>query len=108
MNEKRYFIFTFGKTKIAHAFPSLLRAVTGFENKIEEAYISLDFCLQNGFKEVTEDEFLKVYNEAHSNLTVRYHNQFSTENQFIKNEFFYNFTSVLDILVFPNASSAFS
>ena len=86
MNEKRYFIFTFGKTKIAQAFPSRLRAVTGFENKIEEAHISPDFCLQNNFEEVTEEEFLKVYQEAHSNLTVRYHNQFPTENQFIKNE----------------------
>ena len=86
MNEKRYFIFTFRKTKIAQAFPCLLRAVTGFENKIEEAHISLDFCLQNGFEEVTEEEFLKVYQEAHSNLTVRYHNQFSKENNFIKNE----------------------
>lgn len=87
MNEKRYFRYEKYEINTVYAFPSGIRvsdcvlkeiSISNFDVKLVES--------DEDYIEITESEFLEVYHKVMSDITILYHNQFSKENMFIRNE----------------------
>ena len=87
MSEKRYFRFKSKIITVVYAFPAKIKVILDSKLIIETVTFS-EHVLEgeSDFEEITEAEFLQVFNEVKNEITLRYHNQFSIENQFIKNE----------------------
>lgn len=88
MSEKKYFKHLNQHINAAYAFPEKIRAFKGVSFCEISTINSTVELLQadEDYAEITESEFLQVFHEVQNEITLRYHNQFSTENQFIKNE----------------------
>lgn len=87
MNEKRYFQFKSNIITCVYAFPAKIKVILDSKPTVEIVNFSEHiFDDESDFEEITESEFLQVFNDVQNEITLRYHNQFSKENEFIKNE----------------------
>lgn len=87
MSEKRYFRLKNLEKIVVYAFPEKIKATIWGKNQIETFNFDLEHIENDdAMVEISEVGFLNVFNQVNSEITLRYHNQFTKENEFIKNE----------------------
>lgn len=87
MSEKKYFRYKSDLITVIYAFPAKIKSYVGSDKAIETfGFNSEQMEGDEHFEQITEAEFLEVFHEAQNEITLRYHRQFASENDFIRNE----------------------